>query len=56
MHVLAHWENCNGIHLKLPPESDSTLSSYKAPEDNLEDLVIICIKIVLLFAQKDFYL
>lgn len=54
MHVLAHWETCNSIHPELPPESNSALSSYRSLEDDLEDLVIICIKIVLLFPQRIF--
>lgn len=49
MYVLVYWENCNGIYFKLFLEFDFIFSSYKVLEDNLEDLVIICIKIVFFF-------
>ena len=54
MHVLAHWETCNSIHLKLPPDSNSALSSYQSPKDDWEDLLTVCTKIVLIILQRIF--
>lgn len=54
MHVLAHWETCNSIHLKLPPESNSAFSGYQSPEDDWEDLLAIFTKIVLIILQRIF--